>query len=82
MMNHSWRWHGHGDGMATRTIRAWLICLTPLFFSSVAAQDTAADGWTAELTVQFRRIQGSAMSPDGRHVAYVVSTAQTRRHGF
>jgi dipeptidyl aminopeptidase/acylaminoacyl peptidase len=36
--------------------------------------DTAAAeaGWTPELAMQFRVVQGTALSPDGRLVAYVV----------
>lgn len=57
---------------------AWALlglCLSLAY--PVAAQDDAAAedaGWTASLSMEFKRVQGTTLSADGSHVAYVLST--------
>ena len=41
---------------------------------SQSDSDDSMTGWTPELSMQFRRIQGTATSPDGEYIAYVVNT--------
>ncbi len=53
-----------------RTLGTVLLLLG---LGTVAAQEQST-GWTPELAMEFRRIQGSALSPDGELIAYVVST--------
>jgi dipeptidyl aminopeptidase/acylaminoacyl peptidase len=45
----------------------------PLLLNIAMAQE-APDGWTPELSMEFRRLQATAMSSDGSHVAYILST--------
>ena len=52
------------------------IAITLSYVGNSAAQDDSATSWTPELSMQFRRIQGTATSPDGEFIAYVVSTPQ------
>jgi dipeptidyl aminopeptidase/acylaminoacyl peptidase len=53
---------------------AGILFAVPLLVAIASAQDAENGVWTPELSMEFRRLQGTAMSPDGRHVAYVVST--------
>lgn len=46
------------------------LLLIPLF-QPVLAQETA-EGWTPALSMQYKSIQGTAMSPDGTLIAYVA----------
>jgi dipeptidyl aminopeptidase/acylaminoacyl peptidase len=47
--------------------------LAPLLLLLFAFAPAAAqEGWTPELSMEFRTVQGSALSPDGSRVAYVV----------
>lgn len=42
-----------------------------------SAQEVSPAAWTPELSMQFRRIQGTATSSDGKFIAYVLSTPRT-----
>jgi dipeptidyl aminopeptidase/acylaminoacyl peptidase len=44
--------------------------------SALIAQDEINDTsvWTPDLSMKFRRIQGTAISPDASHIAYIVNT--------
>ncbi|HEX2999152.1 MAG TPA: hypothetical protein VHR86_02810, partial [Armatimonadota bacterium] len=44
---------------------------------AISAPPETPSRWTAELMVQMKRVGGTAVSPDGRLVAYTVSTART-----
>jgi dipeptidyl aminopeptidase/acylaminoacyl peptidase len=52
---------------------ALLALVLPLAVPPVVAQDTT---WTPELSMQYRTIDDTEMSPDGAHVAYVVREAR------
>lgn len=69
-----------------RAIRAALLPLlvAGLPFSPPAAaqtppatEDAGDRGWTPELSMSFRQVQGTALSPDGSTVAFVVREALT-----
>ena len=51
------------------TRRAWLLCLSSLYFGSAAA---AVQNFSIEDLVDARRISEPAVSPDGRSVAFTV----------
>ncbi|MDP6651347.1 MAG: S9 family peptidase [Gammaproteobacteria bacterium] len=53
---------------------AVILCLGLSISPRATAQAEDARGWTPELSMQFRRIQGTAISPDGTHIAYIVNT--------
>ncbi|MFK7864630.1 MAG: prolyl oligopeptidase family serine peptidase [Pseudohongiellaceae bacterium] len=50
-----------------------VAALSFLLLSSATAQSNE-EGWTPELTMEFRRLSGTAVSADGKNVAYVVTT--------
>ena len=54
-----------------------IFALAIAFSGNAFSQSNSDDsmiGWTPELSMQFRRIQGTAISPDGEYIAYVVNT--------
>jgi hypothetical protein len=58
--------------LSVRTV-ASAVCLLVLGLSTAEARAQAADTvWTPELSMQYFAIGGTAMSPDGELVAYVV----------
>lgn len=59
---------------------ALLICLSLCLASGLQAPLLAQEPnlqWTPEFSMQFRQIGGTALSPDGKYVAYVVREALT-----
>jgi len=58
--------------MARTLVRpAALAALFLLPAAGIAAQDDA-DGWTPELSMRYRAVGGTAISPDGSRIAFVV----------
>jgi Tol biopolymer transport system component len=55
------------------TAFALAIALTSNSFAQ-SDSGSSVSAWTPELSMQFRRIQGTATSPDGEYIAYVVNT--------
>ncbi|MFQ5602824.1 MAG: S9 family peptidase [bacterium] len=50
----------------------WLLIAILVTFSSVLAQESQ-QGWTPENMIQFNRVGATAISPNGRLIAYTVS---------
>ncbi len=55
-----------------RAVRSLGVLLTLLLFTPHARAQDAAEGWTPELSMQYKAIPDVAVSPDGSLVAYVV----------
>lgn len=51
-----------------------LLMVLGLLGSTASAQEVPVDRWTPELSMQYLAVQGTALSPDGGRVAYVVRT--------
>lgn len=51
-----------------------LIPLLAMAMVSVALSQEAVTRWTPEVMIKFKRVGGTAISPDGKLVAYTVST--------
>ena len=64
----------------TKPIKKLVLLLSTAFVLSLSyssfifSQSDSIDGWTPDLSMQFRRVQGTATSPDGEYIAYVVNT--------
>ncbi len=63
---------------ASYSLKFVVSIISFLFIAATAsvAQTQSDSGWTAELSMQFKRIQGTAVSPDASHIAYIVSEPQ------
>lgn len=48
------------------------LLLIGLMAAPMLAQDAEPEGWTPEVAMQFKSITDTALSPDGKRVAYVV----------
>ncbi len=59
------------SGMILRAFAAGLIIA--LMSAAVCGQDVK-QGWTPDLMMQFKRVGATAISPDGKLIAYTVST--------
>ena len=64
----------------TKPIKKLVLPLSTVFVLSlpyssfIFAQSDSAVGWTPELSMRFRRVQGTATSPSGEYIAYAVNT--------
>ena len=58
--------------------RLWIlfgsIFLLLLTFVSPSSSQDMPKGWTPEVMIKFKRVGGTAISPDGKWIAYTVST--------
>jgi dipeptidyl aminopeptidase/acylaminoacyl peptidase len=55
-----------------RFFRLLLIPLLCLVLEAANAQENQQEGWTPELSMKYKSIRGTAISPDGSLIAYVV----------
>jgi len=68
------RSHRHRTSHEAVALLAWTIALA--FAGPIFAQEAEAQGWTPELSMRYRAIRQTAISPDGAHVAFVVRTPE------
>jgi dipeptidyl aminopeptidase/acylaminoacyl peptidase len=62
-----------GGLVMTRHSSLFALLIVLVGGSTASAQPSpAAEGWTPELSMRFRAVQGTAISPDGSLIAYVV----------
>lgn len=60
--------------MARRCLQSMLILCLALCFAFPAFPQEGSKGWTPETMIKIKRVGGTAISADGRWVAYTVST--------
>jgi dipeptidyl aminopeptidase/acylaminoacyl peptidase len=54
--------------------RALLLMCTSLLSALIAVSQEVPTRWTPDVMIKFKRVGGTAISPDGKWVAYTVST--------
>ncbi|HWP83505.1 MAG TPA: S9 family peptidase [Bacteroidota bacterium] len=57
-----------------KPLRVVLAFLVVWAFGTASAQTDAPTAWTPEVMMKFKRVGGTAISPDGKLIAYTVST--------
>ncbi|MGH2567012.1 MAG: hypothetical protein ACRDGA_01645, partial [Bacteroidota bacterium] len=50
------------------------ICVLFFMLASTAVLVVAQDRWTPDVMITFKRVGGTAISPDGKWITYTVST--------
>src|SRR5260221_1556673 len=57
-----------------RLISVIIVILASLFDLSFSEDSIKPTRWTAEVMIKYKRVGGTAISPDGKLVAYTIST--------